>query len=130
VLVDDRPVVSLPMDRRHGDRPPDNEFLDTPNAPALSIDQLTDLHKLLDDGSIDKQVLLDNVKQLLKKQKQVTLKQVVEKHGCAKGLAELLAYVSLAVTLRNASIHAETPEDILFDKANQKYLQVPQIIFS
>jgi hypothetical protein len=130
VYVDDKPAISLPMDRRHGDRPPDNEFLATPNAPALSIDQLTDLHKLLDDGSIDKQVLLDNVKQLLKKQKQVSLRQVVEKHGCTKGLAELLAYVSLAVTLRNASIHAETPEDILFDKANQKYLQVPQIIFS
>jgi hypothetical protein len=128
--VDDKPGISLPMDRRHGDRPPDNEFLTTPNAPVLSIDQLTDLHKLLDDGSIDKQVLLDNVKQLLKKQKQVTLKQVVEKHGCTKGLAELLAYVSLAVSLRHASIQPGTPVDILFDKANKKYLQVPQIIFS
>ncbi|HSC54167.1 MAG TPA: DUF3375 family protein [Phnomibacter sp.] len=128
--VNDKPNISMPMERRHGDRPAENEFGQAPNNAALSIDQLTDLHKLMDDGSIDKQVLLDNVKQLLKKQKQVTLKQVIETNGCSKGLAELLAYVSLSVSMRNVSIHADTYEDVLFDKARQKYLQVPQIIFS
>lgn len=128
--VDDRPDISLPMDRRHGDRPSDNEFGTAPNAATLSIDQLTELHKLMDDGSIDKVVLQSNISSMLKKHKQVTLKQVIDKHGCTRGLAELLAYVSLAVHLRNASIQPDTIEDILFDKAQQKYLQVPQIIFS
>jgi hypothetical protein len=54
----------------------------------------------------------------------------VEHHGCRRGLAEVLAYVSLAVQLRSASIQADMAEDILFDAERQKYLQVPQIIFS
>jgi len=128
--VDDRPDISLPMDRRHGDRPSDNEFGTAPNAATLSIDQLTELHKLMDDGSIDKAVLQSNISSMLKKHKQVTLKQVIDKHGCTRGLAELLAYVSLAVHLRNTSIQPDTIEDILFDRAQQKYLQVPQIIFN
>lgn len=128
--VDDRPEISLPMDRRHGDRPSENEFGTAPNAATLSIDQLTELHKLMDDGSIDKAVLQGNISSMLKKHKQITLKQVIDKHGCTRGLAELLAYVSLAVHLRNASIQPDTIEHILFDKTQQKYLQVPQIVFS
>ena len=130
VFVDDRPQISMPMERRHGDQPLENQFGTAPNSAALSIDQLTDLHKLMDDGSIDKQELQNNIKAMLQKQKQVTLKQVVEHHGCRRGLAEVLAYVSLAVQLRSASIQADVAEDILFDAERQKYLQVPQIIFS
>jgi hypothetical protein len=130
VFVDDRPQISMPMERRHGDQPLENQFGTAPNSAALSIDQLTDLHKLMDDGSIDKQELQNNIKAMLQKQKQVTLKQVVEHHGCRRGLAEVLAYVSLAVQLRSASIQADMAEDILFDAERQKYLQVPQIIFS
>jgi hypothetical protein len=130
VYVDDRPQVSMSMERRHGDQPLENQFGTAPNSAALSIDQLTDLHKLMDDGSIDKQELQNNIKAMLQKQKQVTLKQVVERYGCRRGLAEVLAYVSLAVQLRNASIQADVAEDILFDADRQKYLQVPQIIFS
>lgn len=130
ITVDDRPAISLPMDRRLGDRPTDNEFALVPHSAILNVDQLTALHKLMDDGSIDKASLQANITNMLKKQKQVTLKQVIDKHGCTKGLAELLAYVSLAVHMRNASIQPDTHEDILFDKERQKYLQVPQIIFS
>lgn len=130
VLVDDKPAIALPMDRRHGDRPLENEYVTAPNKASHNIEQLTELHKLMDDGSIDKELLHNNIKTLLKQQKQVSLKQVVEYYGCTKGLAELLAYVSLAVHQRLASIQADEVEDILFDKARQKYLQVPQIIFS
>ena len=130
VLVDDRPAISLPLERRLGEKPAENTFGEVPNKASLDLTQLTELHKLMDDGSIDKQALLQNIRSILKKQKQVSLKTVVEKTGCERGLPELLAYVSLAVSLPGCAIHASETETILFDKARQKYLQVPQIVFN
>lgn len=130
VYIDDRPQLALPMERRLGDRPADNEFGTAPQAATLSVAQLTELHRLMDDGSIDKAELQQRIDTLLTQHRQVSLKQVVDHYGCSKGLAEVLAYVSLAVQRRQTSIQPQVAEDILFDAARQKYLQVPQIIFS
>lgn len=130
IWMDDKPLIQLPLERKLGEKPVENQFTQAPNKADLSIEQLTGLHKLMDDGSIDKQILLTHVRNLLKKQKQVTLKQVIEIQGCEKGLAELLAYVSLAVSMPGCAIDKNTSEEILFDAAHQKYLRVPQIVFN
>jgi hypothetical protein len=45
-------------------------------------------------------------------------------------LAEVLSYISIATILPGTAINHTVTEDLLFDTHLQKYLQVPQIIFT
>ena len=130
ILVDDRPDVYLPIERRLGEKPIENHFGKTPNKALPDLEQLTGLQKLMDDGSIDKSMLVQNIKHLLKVRKQVPLSEVLSHYPCTRGLAELLAYISVATSLPGTAINHTVVEDLLFDQGNQKFLQVPQIIFS
>jgi hypothetical protein len=130
VEVDDRPHLYLPLERRLGEKPADNQFGKAPNKATLSLDQLLNLDRLLDDGSINRAELRQRIADLVKKRKQISLAEVLQHHPCTRGLAEALAYVSLATTMPHTSISPHQAEDILFDAQQQKYLQVPQIIFA
>jgi len=130
VEVDDKPEVYLPLERKLGEKPVEHHFGKLPDRSRLSIDQLTGLQKLMDDGSIDKKELLQNIRHLLKVRRQVALREVLEHYPCRRGLAELLAYVSLATILPGTAITYTEHEDLLFDTHLQKYLQVPKIIFT
>ena len=130
IMVDDRPDVYLPIERKLGEKPAENQFGKAPNKALLDLEQLTGLQKLMDDGSIDKIVLVQNIKHLLKVRNQVPLSDVLHHFPCTRGLAELLAYISVATTLPGTAINQEVRVDLMFDKDMQKYLQVPQIIFT
>lgn len=130
IWIDDRPAIALPMERKPGEKPVDNKFGSVPQAARLSLDQLTELHKLMDDGTIDKGTLQQNISTLLRQQAQVSLPDVVAAYPCTRGLAELLSYVSIATFRRGTAIHPTLTDDVLFDSAQQKYLQVPRIIFT
>lgn len=130
VLVDDRAQIYLPLERRLGEAPATNQFTKAPNNASLSLDQLVNLHRLVDDGSIDRAELRQRIATLLKTRTQISLAQVVQAYPCTRGLAEALAYISLATTLPGTTISSALAEDILFDATNHKYLQVPQIIFT
>jgi hypothetical protein len=129
-MVDDRPDVYLPIERKLGEKPVENQFGKAPNKALLDLEQLTGLHKLMDDGSIDKKVLVQNITHLLKVRKQVPLSEVLAHYPCTRGLAELLAYISVATSLPGTAINHSITDDLLFDAGHQKYLQVPQIIFT
>ena len=130
IWVEEKPEVYLPLERKLGDKPVENQFTKAPNKAQLNLEQLTGLHKLMDDGSIDKAELKQNIIRLLKKHQQVTLSEVIQHYGCTRGLAELLAYVGLAMQMPRTAIHKSLTEDLLFDTEGQKYLEVPQIIFT
>ncbi len=130
IFVEEKPDVYLPMERKLGDKPAENQFTKAPNKALLNLEQLTGLHKLMDDGSIDKSDLKKNILQLVKKQKQVALSEVLQHHPCTRGLAELLAYIGLAMQMPRTAISKTSTEDLLFDSEGQKYLEVPQIIFT
>lgn len=130
IFVEEKPEVYLPMERKLGDKPAENLFTKAPNKALLNMDQLTGLQKLMDDGSIDKSELKKQIQQLLKKRQQIALSEVLQHHPCTRGLAELLAYVGLAMQMPRTAISKTVTEDLLFDEAGQKYLEVPQIIFS
>jgi hypothetical protein len=118
------------LERKLGERPTENQFGKAPNKAALSLEQLTGLHRLMDDGSIDKSRMIQNIKHLLKVRKQVPLSEVLVHYPCTRGLAEVLAYISIATILPGTAINHSVTEDLLFDTDLQKYLQVPQIIFT
>lgn len=131
ISVDHRPEIYLPLERKPGDKPMVHDFAVLPETAALSLNELTDLQKLVDEDFIDKKKLLDNISGMLKRKSQVSLKEVVEKHGCERGLAELLTYVSLAAGMGNkCMIDGENEEPIMYDAEGLKFLRTPQIVFT
>jgi hypothetical protein len=91
---------------------------------------MDELSKIYSTDLIDKQVLLANIRELLQDKTQVSLQEVVASKGITKGLAELLAYITLINTSSKFLVNENIKETILFDTAKEKYLEVPQIIFT
>lgn len=54
----------------------------------------------------------------------------MKEKGLNKGLAELLAYVTLVNANNNFFINENVRETILFNLTEGKYLDLPQIIFT
>lgn len=130
ITVDDRPEIKMPLERKPGEKPVESKFDAVPKVATLQLDAATALNGLYGDEMIDKGLLLQNIQVLLKKQSQVTLKQVVETYPLKKGLAELLAYITLIQQYDKHAVSDEATEDILFDAAQKKHLRLPQIIFN
>lgn len=130
ITVDDKPEIRLPLERKPGEKPVQHSFSAPPKAVALPLDAATALSSLYEDEGIDKTRLLGNIRQLLKKQSQVSLKQVIENYPLQKGLAELLAYITLIQQYDKHAVNNDATEDILFDDIQRKHLRLPQIIFS
>lgn len=131
ITVDHRPEIFLPLERKPGEKPMVHDFATLPQMAELDLSHLSDLQKLVEDDFIDKQQLKDNITSMLKRKSQVSLKEVVENFGCERGLAELLAYVSITGSYGNkCMIDGEQYEPILYDAAGNRYLRTPQIVFT
>ena len=96
----------------------------------LDFSDLDDLYKIYSADLIDKKILLENINGMLVDRPQVSLSEVVEVHAISKGLAELLAYITLINTSNKYFINENASEVILFDSLASKYLELPQIIFT
>jgi hypothetical protein len=130
IMVDDRPDIRMPLERKPGEKPVESKFDAVPKAASLQLDAATALSGLYNDEQIDKGALLTNIQHLLKRHSQVSLKEVVEAYPLKKGLAELLAYVTLIQQYDKHVVNEGATEDILFDPTLQKHLRLPQIIFN
>jgi hypothetical protein len=142
---------------RHVDRPPEAEdFLRLEGAPELSMVmdrplstaqretvfelpeaadarlEGADLTVLFDRFVVDPKLLRERVHELLAgaERGQVTLREVVERHPVEKGLAEIVAYLSLASTMERALI-SESDTDILRYRRDGKEVRVdvPRVIY-
>jgi hypothetical protein len=142
---------------RHVDRPPEEEdFLRVETEPELSMvmdrplttvqretvfelpeeagERLeeADLTLLFDRFFVDPRLLRTRVEAMLAGagHGQVTLREVVERHPVEKGLAEIVAYLSLASTMERAMI-SENDTDPLLYRRNGKEVRVemPRVIW-
>ncbi len=107
-----------------------NSFIAQAEPAKLTLEDIEDLSKIYSTDLIDKQHLLANVQDLLQSKSQVSLNEVIQIKGLSKGLAELLAYVSLVNTNHKFFINESVRELIPFQPASEKYLDLPQIIFT
>jgi uncharacterized protein (UPF0335 family) len=130
ITVDDKADIRMPLERRPGEKPVESKFDAAPKEASFNIDTVAALSGLYSDEMIDKGALVKNIQSLLKKQSQVSLKQVVEAFPLKKGLAELLAYVTLIQQYDKHAVSDTDTEDILFDVLQKKHLRLPQIIFN
>ena len=128
--VDGDPKVFLPLERRLGEKPERSSYSNIAETATIGLQDLDELSKIYNPGLIDKKVLLANIEEMLQTKKQVSLSEVILEKGLSKGLAELLAYITLSNTSGKFFINTEARENILFDKSNGKYIETPQVIFT
>ncbi len=128
--IQGNPEIYLPLERKLGERPENNSFIAKAEQAQLALEDLEDLSKIYNADLIDKQQLLANIHDLLQSRSQVSLQEVVNEKGLSKGLAELLAYVTLINANNKFFINENIRETILFNLKEGKYLELPQIIFT
>lgn len=130
LAIEFSPEVFLPLERRLGDRTQENKYSSRPGQASLKFEDLSDLSKIYSSDIIDKKLLLANIHELLSDRSPISLKQVVEIKGISKGLAELLAYITLVNSSSKFFVNEKEREVICFDTETEKYLEMPQIIFN
>jgi len=128
--IQGNPEIYLPLERKLGERPENNSFVMKAELAQLALEDLEDLSKIYNADLVDKQQLLANIHDLLQSRSQVSLQEVVKEKGLRKGLAELLAYVTLINANKKFFINENVRETILFNLTERKYLDLPQIIFA
>jgi hypothetical protein len=133
LLLDDRPLLELVMDRPLFTSPRKVEMTEAayePGDPAtIGADQYA---KLYNQSFIDVEQLRKRIRQLLQAESQVTLKQVTDAYPVEKGLAEVVAYYSIAAKDKKAVLNDDVQEHILIaNTETDKYFEVtfPQLIF-
>lgn len=100
-----------------------------PGRASYQVDP-AELPALFSPYVVDKNELRDRIGQLLEKKNQVSLKEILDVFPLEKGLSELLAYFSLADGDHNHIFDSGTVELIKFDHKQNKYIEIPQIIFT
>ena len=128
--IDDSPNIYLPLERRLGEKPEISILSIKAEQATLGMSELDELSKIYRSDLIDKRILLQNIQELLKSKDQVSLQEVIEAKGISKGLAEVLAYVTLINTSSKFFVNENVTETILFNTDAFKYIELPQIIFS
>lgn len=128
--IQGNPDINLLLERKLGEKPETDSYTTKAELANISIQDLEDLSKIYNADLIDKQQLVANINDLLQSKTQISLQEVVNAKGLDKGLAELLAYVTLVNTNTKFFINEHVRETILFSQKNGKYLDLPQIIFT
>ena len=88
--------------------------------------------KLYQQFYIDEEILKRNIKDILKHETQVTLKEISEKHRIRRGIAEVVGYMHIASKEKKHSIDENETEEILVEnyQSQKKFLiNIPQITF-
>ena len=128
--IEESPELYFPMERKLGEHQDQLVFSVTAEAAVLDMEDLKDFSRIFSADLIDKQVLLSHIREMLSERPQVSLKEVISEKGITKGLSELMAYITLVDRSNKFFVNAEIKETICFDPLDQKYLELPQIIFS
>lgn len=128
--IEDTPNIYLPVERKLGDRTELSVFTTSAQRAKVGLDEMNELTKIYRADLIDKRILLENIRELLKDRSQISLEEIVKIRGLTKGLAEILSYITLINTSPKFFVNDRITETILFNKDEGKYIELPQIIFS
>ncbi len=128
-IDDSRSSVQLPMER---------PLYSPPVKPVITAEVLNgdaagiDADALFDQVIVDKAGLQRNIRRFLQTRSQVTLGDVLAKYPLQHGLAELVAYLSLAGADNKAVFDETAPERISWqdDYGRKRSAILPRVIFS
>ncbi|MFM2306682.1 MAG: hypothetical protein RLZZ367_1351 [Bacteroidota bacterium] len=128
--IDGYPYIELNMERPLTEEPQDAQIEAKPLKTADIDLTSVDLNNLVSQFYIDHEALENQIAQLLKKRKQVTLKDVVEQYPVSRGLSEVLTYVNIATRSGKSFINRDKEEMVQIDDKGHKAIKLPEIIFT
>ena len=128
--VDMMPEVYMPLERRLTmEKTAD---IDYNTALELADDNILNAEyadRLFESQGIDRNVLRKRIDEAVKKEKQISLQEVIARNkGLEKGLAELFGYISVMNDFRY-NISQERTNVIDFNMKEKKSIVIPEIIF-
>lgn len=87
---------------------------------------------LFEQFAVDRLKLQNQIKLLLQKRDQVSLREITEVYPVEKGMAELVAYLSIAADDESVMFDDESSEEISWQDQDsiKKCVRVPRVIFS
>lgn len=130
MLIDDKPKLHFPMEFELFSEDRKVKF----NTGNIEVsDETFEVETLFKQQYINPEVLKERIEFLLKNKKQITLREIVEEIPIEKGLAEIIAYFSIA-TNKEKNLKAVINEDLkeripYFIKDERFEVEVPQTIF-
>lgn len=121
--------INIPFDKRLTFEPKEEiTYNKKPKLAENDISQSNQLNKIFKENVIDKNLLRTRIKEILKSKSQTTLNEVIEHYGgIEKGLPELFGYFGIIKDFTH-SFNPEKQQEIIFDKINNKSIQIPEII--
>ena len=121
------PDLKLPLSRTLF-TPPKNPIIESMGLKTGKAD--ITLTPIFTQNYIDENALINNIRQALQTNAQVTLNHLITIFPVQRGLAEILTYMNIASKNDKAVINNKVQELILYTmKSKTKTLQLPQIIF-
>jgi hypothetical protein len=130
IEIEENETIIMPLEKKLNLEKSETPMFDHQPGPASHQIDAEKLMELYSPYVVDKMELRERVRQLLEEKNQVSLKEVIDIFPLEKGLSELLAYFSLADGDDNHIFDTDTKELIEFDHQNNKYIEIPQIIFT
>lgn len=123
------PEMNLPMER---------PLFKPPHVPRIRVEELLEGDQnipsdaLFDQVHVDKTRLLQHIRNALQTRKQVSLAELVSANPITQGVAELVAYLSLAVDDRKAVIDEDRPETVVWTDPEQgpRQATMPLVLFT
>lgn len=122
-LDDAQPNIAIPLDRPLYTP---KELLSLNSIIKEATAELSDASALFRQVYVDKEELRQNIRACLRQQSQVSLGDVTARFPIQKGLAELVAYLSLAQVENRCVVQEETLQTIVW---NERCTQIPLILF-
>jgi len=129
LIVDDGINIHLPFDRKLTlEQNQEIIYSGAPKMAETDISQSEHLEKIFNKYAIDKQVIRERIQTQINLKSNQNLKQIIENSGgLQKGLPELFAFMSLSIEFKHEK--SEEIQEIVFNKAEQKSIQIPTITF-
>lgn len=121
--------ISLPFERKLTlEQPREITYRQALEMAESDIMQAQHADNLFSQYSIDRNLLKQNIRQVLKRKRQASLGEIVERSGgLEKGLAELFGYIGVVKSFRYA-IHPERTQTVVFNPTENKSIIIPEII--
>lgn len=131
IIIDGYTELNMVMNRPLGEEPHEATVKNQPGGIA-GLDDLTglDLGSLFNQFTINKTELQNNINDLLKDKKQVSLGEVLKRHPVDKGLSEVLTYLSIASQSNKHIISEEEFEVVPINKKEKRFVKLPQVIYT
>lgn len=120
--------ISMVMDRPIEETPRTAAFAHQPT--EIGNSETPDVDKLFNPFEIDREALTQNIEASLKQQDQVTLDEIIRNIPLKNGLAEIVAYLSIASASPHHIIDDEKYVEIEWHQNDaRKKIKMPQVIY-